>query len=198
MQDVPDYIRRCAVVDGRVVVYIEVGVSLNAERSICRPHNIVMHIQFLAGDIQSNRIPVHVVEPVMMHFRVSLRLRRKIHSRDIRIVASPIKHVIIGYFRIQRLHLAQVRQNPDRVRRVVEERIPGDSIIAIHICQKCPALKRGMPIVFHEYTVVDRYVGTGHFERRVSGAREQTMIKRWHSRAIQVIAMARTGLSSGQ
>ena len=83
--------------------------------------------------------------------------------------------MVVGELWIQRLHLVPIRHDSNRVRRVVEECVPGDLIIARGINHQWPALKRGVPIVLGEHAVPNIQVFSRQSQAGLHGSGKQAL-----------------------
>ena len=90
-------------------------------------------------------------------------------------VVVNIENVVVGELWIQRLHLVPIRHDSNCVRRVVEECVPADLIIARRIDHQWPVFKRGVPIVFGEYAVSDIQVFSRQSQGGLQGSGKQAL-----------------------
>lgn len=111
---IPDDHTIAAIVDTRVVVDIEIAISLNAQGLLRFPEYIVMNAYFQAAKVDTHGHTINVVYPIVMNLRMPLRPCRHIDSGAIGVVQPSVEDVIMGYIRPHRfIHPVQIRHDED-------------------------------------------------------------------------------------
>ena len=105
----------------RVVINVEFTVTLDAHATFRGPEHVVVQTQPPAGQVESKRLSIHVVNPVVMDFGIVLGARRHVDTRHVGVVPAAVENVVPGNLGFAWLTRVFIRPDQDSVGVVVEK-----------------------------------------------------------------------------